>query len=125
VSGDDNGVIDGNGYVGGGKGNGAAGIALLSHGDEGGGGEVGDNVNATGSGREHRQVEVGFMGRFHDSTIGVLANGNRIEARSFVNNRSIDGTKWAVLPVSAMASWWGVVKLGGPMAIGASSVDTN
>jgi hypothetical protein len=30
-----------------------------------------------------------------------------------------------VLPLSAMASWWGIVKVGGPpMAIGASNVDT-
>jgi hypothetical protein len=54
VSSENNGVIDRNIYVGGGKGNGAAGIAQLSHGDEGGGGEVGDDVNVAGSGREHR-----------------------------------------------------------------------
>ena len=31
--------------------------------------------------------------------------------------------KWAVLPVSAMASWWGIEKMGGPTAFGASKVD--
>ena len=61
MSGEDNGVIDGDIYVGGGKGNGASGIAQLAHGDEGGGGEFGDDVDAAGSRREHRQVKVGFM----------------------------------------------------------------
>lgn len=33
--------------------------------------------------------------------------------------------KLAVLPVSAMASWWWIVPVGGPIAIGASNVDAN
>jgi hypothetical protein len=42
VSSEDNGVVDGDSDFGSSKGNGAAGIAQLSHGDEGGGGELGD-----------------------------------------------------------------------------------
>jgi hypothetical protein len=93
VSGEDNGVIDGNGYVSGGKSNGASGIAQLAHGDEGGGGEFGDDVDVAGGRREHRQVEVCFMCQSHDhGTVGG-ADGDRIEREAFVDDRGIDGSE--------------------------------
>ena len=49
VSGEDDGVIERDGDCGGGEGDGAPGITQLSHRDEGGRGEGGDNVNMTGS----------------------------------------------------------------------------
>jgi hypothetical protein len=59
---------------------------------EGGGGEFGDDVNAAGSRREHRQIEVGFMGRGHNGTIRI-ADRDRIEREVFVDDRSINGSK--------------------------------
>lgn len=53
VSSEDNGVVDRHGNFGSGKGDGAAGIAQLTHGYEGGRGEGRDNVNMACSGREH------------------------------------------------------------------------
>lgn len=61
MSGEDNGVVDGDIYFGGGKSNSATCITQLTHGKEGSGGEFGDDVDAAGSRREHRQVKVGFM----------------------------------------------------------------
>ena len=54
MSGEDNGVIDGDVNVGGSKSDGAAGIAQLAHRDKGGGGEFRDDVNAAGGRRKHR-----------------------------------------------------------------------
>jgi|GWRWMinimDraft_5_1066013.scaffolds.fasta_scaffold11899_1 hypothetical protein len=42
--------------------------------------------------------------------------------RLFITGASIV-PKWAVLPVSATASWWGIVNVGGPTALDASNVD--
>jgi hypothetical protein len=61
--------------------------------DEGGGGEFGDEVNAAGSRREHRQIEVGlFMCQSHNGTIGI-ADRDRIEREAFVDDRIINGSK--------------------------------
>lgn len=42
--------------------------------------------------------------------------------RLFITGASIV-PKWAVLPVSAMASWWGIVIVGGPTVLDATNVD--
>jgi hypothetical protein len=92
VSGEDNGVIDGDVYVSGGKGNGASGITQLAHGDEGGGGEFGDDVDVAGGRRKHGQVEVCFMRQGHDGTVGST-DGDRIEREAFVDDRGINGSE--------------------------------
>jgi hypothetical protein len=51
-------------------------------------------VNVAGSGREELgQVEFGFMGRHHDTTIIGVVDGDRIQGRTLVDDGSINGAK--------------------------------